>query len=134
MQAIDYNVLAHASATIADVHYCNTLTWKRGVTLHVSCTIYMCTYTFMHHCYYIYVVNCSSLGNPNNGMISCLLGDDGVPSYEDTCNLTCNTGNELTGSDTRTCQSNGSWSGTKSMCERGAYANHFFMCYNKTIM
>jgi len=42
----------------------------------------------------------------------CLLGDDGVPSYEDTCNLTCNTGYEPTGSDTRTCQSDGSWNGT----------------------
>ena len=26
---------------------------------------------------------------------------------------------ELTGSDTRTCQSNGSWSGTNAMCTRG---------------
>ena len=27
--------------------------------------------------------------------------DDRVPSYEDTCSFTCNTGYELTGSDTR---------------------------------
>ena len=77
----------------------------------------MYIYTYTH--YYIYVVNCSSLDNPNNGMIACSLGDDGVSSYEDICSFTCNTGYELTGSDTRTCQSNGSWNGTESMCERG---------------
>ena len=34
--------------------------------------------------------------------------------YEgDTCSFTCNTGYNLIGSDTRTCQSNGSWSGSK---------------------
>ena len=52
-------------------------------------------------------------------MINCSLGDDGVPSYEDTCSFTCNTGYELTGSDTRMCQSNGSWNGTNNVCRRG---------------
>ncbi|XP_065899237.1 uncharacterized protein [Dysidea avara] len=61
-------------------------------------------------------VPCSSFTDPNDGMITCSLGDDGVPSYEDTCSFTCNTGYELTGSDTRTCQSDGNWSGTKTMC------------------
>ena len=65
------------------------------------------------------IVNCSQLTNPNNGMISCSLGDDGVHSYEDICSFTCNTGYELTGSDTRTCQSDGSWSGSDVMCRRG---------------
>ena len=37
--------------------------------------------------------------------------------YEgDTCSFTCNTGYELTGSDTRTCQSDGSWSGSNIIC------------------
>ena len=62
---------------------------------------------------------CSSLTDPDNGTISCRLGDDGVPSYEDTCSFTCNTGYELTGSDTRTCQSNGSWSGSNTTCNGG---------------
>ena len=56
-------------------------------------------------------------------MITCSLGDDGVPSYEDTCSFKCNTGYELTGSDTRTCQSDGSWSGTETMCRRGTDVN-----------
>ena len=33
--------------------------------------------------------------------------------------FTCNTGYEITGSDTRTCQSDGNWSGSSAMCERG---------------
>ena len=64
-------------------------------------------------------VPCLSLTDLNNGMTNCSLGDDGVPSYEDTCSFTCNTGYELTGSDTRTCQNNGSWSGDGVMCRRG---------------
>ena len=62
------------------------------------------------------VVSCSSLTNPDNGIINCSLGDDGVPSYEDTCSFTCNTGYELTGSTERTCQSDGSWSGSPVSC------------------
>ncbi|XP_065899776.1 uncharacterized protein [Dysidea avara] len=63
-------------------------------------------------------VSCPSLTDPNNGMINCSLGGDGVPSYEDTCNFTCNTGYKLTGSDTRTCQSDGNWSGSDDVCRR----------------
>ena len=76
-------------------------------------------------------MSCSSLNNPNNGMINCSLGDDGILSYEDTCSFTCNTGYELTGSDTRTCQSDQSWSGTDVMCRRGRYTiyvHSFVIC------
>ena len=52
-------------------------------------------------------------------MITCSLGDDGVPSYEDTCSFICNTGYELTSSDTRICQSDGSWSGSDNVCRIG---------------
>jgi len=54
-------------------------------------------------------------------MINCSLGDDGVPSYEDSCSFTCNTGYELIGSDNRTCQSDGSWSGTETVCTIGMF-------------
>ena len=67
---------------------------------------------------HIISVPCLVLTNPNNGAITCSLGDDGVPSYEDTCSFTCNTGYELTGSDTRTCQSDESWSGSDDVCRR----------------
>jgi len=52
-------------------------------------------------------------------MINCLLGDDMIPSYEDICSFTCNTGYELMGSDTRTCQSDGSWNGSDPVCRQG---------------
>ena len=40
--------------------------------------------------------------------------------YEgDTCSFTCNAGYELIGNDTRTCQSDGSWSGSDVTCRRG---------------
>lgn len=47
-------------------------------------------------------------------MINCLLGDDGVPSYEDTCSFTCDNGNELIVIGNRSCQSNGKWSGNQN--------------------
>ena len=65
------------------------------------------------------LVKCLSLTDTNNETINCSLGDDRVPSYEDTCGFTCNIGYELTGSDTRTCQSDGSWSGSDDVCRRG---------------
>ena len=65
------------------------------------------------------LVPCPSLTDPNNGMIACLLGDDGVPSYKDICNFTCNTGYELTGSSSRMCQSDENWSGNDTRCARG---------------
>ena len=90
--------------------------------------VIMCAEEVMHdtycYCANIYnmtytVVPCLSVTDPNNGIINCSLGDDEVPSYEDTCSFTCNTGYELTGSDTRTCQSDGSWSGSDNVCRRG---------------
>ena len=67
------------------------------------------------------LVPCPELLKPPNGMIDCSLGDDEVYSYEDTCSFTCNTGYELAGSDTRTCQSDGSWSGSDNFCMRGKF-------------
>ena len=67
----------------------------------------------------MYLGGCSLLNDPGIGVTNCSLGDDGVLLYGDTCNFTCNTGYELTGSDTRTCQSDGSWSGSEDVCRRG---------------
>ena len=68
---------------------------------------------------YTITVLCPPLTNPDNGIVDCSLGDNGVSSYEDTCSFTCNTSYELTGSDTRTCQSNRSWSGIEITCSIG---------------
>ena len=66
-----------------------------------------------------HTVLCPLLSDPINGIISCLLGDDGVPSYEDTCSFTCSIGYILSGSTIRSCQANGSWNGTHTRCTRG---------------
>ena len=44
---------------------------------------------------------------------------DGVFSPGDTCSFTCNAGYVLTGSGSRTCQDDFTWSGTDAMCSRG---------------
>ena len=70
----------------------------------------------------LFLVSCPLLSEPSNGVINCLLGADGISSYEDTCSFTCNTGYELTGSESRTCQSDGSWNGSIAACIRGEYS------------
>ena len=65
---------------------------------------------------YILLLACLSLKNPSNGTVTCPRGDDAAPSTGDICTYTCNTGYKLIGSHTRTCQSNGSWSGSVPMC------------------
>jgi len=37
----------------------------------------------------------------------------------DTCTVRCDPGHELSGSATRTCQDDGSWSGTEAVCVIG---------------
>ena len=66
-------------------------------------------------------IRCEYLSTPANGVItSCSSGRVGVGYEGDTCSFTCNTGYELTGSDTRTCQSDESWSGSDAVCSRGS--------------
>ena len=52
-------------------------------------------------------------------MMTCSLGNDGVPSTGDTCTVTCNRGYVVNDSEVRTCGSNGMWSGTEAICSRG---------------
>ena len=56
---------------------------------------------------------------PANGMINCSLGGDGDINIGETCTVTCNNGYQLTGSDSRTCQNDGRWSGSNATCSRG---------------
>ena len=62
--------------------------------------------------------------------MSCSSGRVGVGYEGDTCSFTCNTGYELTDSDTRTCQSDGSWSGSDATCRRGNYIRVTMSCYS----
>ena len=78
-------------------------------------------------------IQCHNLSTPANGMIFCSSGRVGVGYEGDVCGFLCNTGYELTGSDTRTCQSNRSWSGSVVICRRGnercsACLNYYKLC------
>ena len=64
-------------------------------------------------------IQCNNLTTPSNGEItSCSSGSIGVGYERDTCSFTCSTGYELTGSGTRTCQSDRNWSGDEVMCNK----------------
>ena len=59
------------------------------------------------------VVLCDPLSDPTNGMVT--VEDrtvDSVAIYE------CDTGYELNGDETRTCEDDGEWSGSEPTCER----------------
>jgi len=69
--------------------------------------------------FFIIYIGCMPLTAPTNGNIDCSLGEDGQPSLGDSCTFTCDSGHEMSGSVTRSCQIDGSWSGTESICTRG---------------
>ena len=63
------------------------------------------------------------LTDPANGMITCTLGGDGVPSTGDTCTIMCIGVVMTDGSRTRTCGSDGNWSSTTLECGSGNIIN-----------
>ena len=71
-------------------------------------------------------IRCDYLSRPANGrIVSCSSGRVGVGYEGDTCSFRCYTGYELTGSDTRTCQSDRSWNGSDATCKKGKiYVNN----------
>ena len=64
---------------------------------------------------YFHVVQCISLSPPTDGNISC--NSTGVLHYEDQCLFSCDPGYQLTGSSSRQCLSNESWSGSDVTCD-----------------
>ena len=58
-------------------------------------------------------VGCSNLANPTNGQFS----HTGGATFGQTATYSCNTGYNLVGDSTRTCQATGVWSGSASICQ-----------------
>ncbi|XP_065884217.1 scavenger receptor cysteine-rich type 1 protein M130-like isoform X2 [Dysidea avara] len=56
-------------------------------------------------------VYCPALRDPDNGVVTCKVGYDGLPSFQDTCDVTCDTGYVVNGSKTRMCMGSKTWSG-----------------------
>ena len=60
-------------------------------------------------------MQCTRLSSPTNGDISCN-STNVSRRYEDQCSFSCDPGYKLTGSSSRQCLSNGSWSGEPVTC------------------
>ena len=58
-------------------------------------------------------VDCGTLSNPLNGQVSHTSGT----TFRQTATYSCNTGYNLVGDSTRTCQATGEWSGSEPTCE-----------------
>ena len=86
---------------------------------HENCLVDSYSPVVLSVCIMFVDIRCDTLSTPSNGGMSCSSGREGVGYEGDTCGFTCNTGYELTGSDNRICQSNGSWSGDESVCREG---------------
>ena len=65
---------------------------------------------------FVHIVYCQSIPGIDNGTITCSQANNGIHSYQDVCNFTCNSGYTLNGSGTRMCLHNGSWSGMNTIC------------------
>ncbi len=61
---------------------------------------------------------CPDLTVPANGMISYNMGTTSLRPVNTVATFTCVTGYTLTGGSTRTCGSDGEWSGLAPVCRR----------------
>ena len=61
----------------------------------------------------ISTVDCGSLSAPANGQVDLTSGT----TFGQTATYSCNTGYNLVGDSTRTCQATGVWSGSAPTCE-----------------
>ena len=58
-------------------------------------------------------VDCGSLTDPGNGSVTLTVGT----TSGQTATYSCNTGYNLVGDSTRTCQATGNWSGSAPTCQ-----------------
>ena len=93
---------------------------------HTHTHTYTCTSPILLHdaysnyWFYLSIVYCPKLRDPDNGLVTCKVGHDGLPSFQETCDVMCNTGYAVNGSKTRMCQGDKTWSGD-GICHRGKY-------------
>ena len=66
------------------------------------------------------VVDCRTLSNPVNGQVNTTAGT----TFGQTATYSCNTGYNLMGNSTRTCQATGQWNGSEPTCERMLYISY----------
>ena len=59
------------------------------------------------------IADCGNLTDPANGQVAHTSGT----TFEYTATYSCNTGYNLVGDSTRTCQATGEWSGSAPTCQ-----------------
>ena len=64
---------------------------------------------------------CSDLTPPTSGMIGYNMGTVSLRPVNTVATYTCNTGYTLNGGNTRTCGSDGAWSGSAPTCQGKEY-------------
>ena len=68
-------------------------------------------------CRYVFLiltgVDCGNLTDPVNGSVTHTVGT----TFGQTANYRCNTGYDLVGDSTRTCQATGNWSRSEPTCQ-----------------
>ena len=73
------------------------------------------------------VVDCGELTDPTNGAVNTSSGT----TFMMTATYTCNTGYNLNGVTTRTCQATGDWSGSDPTCDSTlSYPASCVQCFN----
>ena len=76
------------------------------------------------------VVDCRSLNDPANGSVTYTSGT----TFGQTATYSCETGYNLVGDSTRTCQATGNWSGSAPACQGMLVKDYFHMCiYTRSI-
>ena len=74
------------------------------------------------------VVDCGNLTHPTNGQVNHTSGT----TFRETSTYSCNTGYDLVGDSTRTCQATENWSGSEPTCQGMLLKGDltFFKCAN----
>ena len=79
-------------------------------------------------CFLLAVVDCGNLTDPDNGQVNHTAGT----TFGKTATYSCNTGYNLVGDSTRTCQATGNWSGSAPACQgmllKGDLSTFIFAC------
>ena len=72
-------------------------------------------------------VNCSDPGTPTNGQHNL-----SSTTYTSVVNYICDVGYAIQGSNSRTCQSNGQWSGSvpRCICKLAAFLHCIYVLFN----
>ena len=107
----DYNDQKHSSVLSKKNMYCSLRLspWSWNSCSSIFLTIKYCLFYIVLST----AVDCGPLCNLTNGQVSHTAGT----TFGQTATYSCNTGYNLVGDNTRTCQADGEWSGSAPTCQ-----------------